>query len=93
MDGPPKFSGDTGIYYDDSSLYPMGGVWVLNCSMTVWDVEYTWINGGVRSFNTTLASEDLSALLSSPLARSPLAYGTQSFINSAASIAAYTGDD
>lgn len=84
-----KFDGDTGIYYDNS----LGGIWMFNCSTTVWNVSYTWVNGGVQNFNVTLASKDLSALLSAPLAWAPYMYGTANSILSAASRASYTGDN
>ncbi|KAJ9603743.1 hypothetical protein H2200_011929 [Cladophialophora chaetospira] len=87
--GFTTFTGDTGIYYDTS----LGGIWVFNCSMTVWEVNYTWVNGAVQKFNTTLASKDLSAMLSAPLAWSPYTYGISNSIISAASRAAYTGDN
>lgn len=63
-----EYSGDTGIYYEVGS--PAGGTWLLNCSSSVFDVSYTWINGTVHMFNVTKSSTDLSALLSSSFAYS-----------------------
>lgn len=63
----PQFIGDTGIYYD----VQWGGKWVFNCSTSVWHVNYTWVNGAVKRFGVTLASADLAALLSAPLAYAP----------------------
>lgn len=57
-----NFSGDAAFYWD----YQYGGIWMLNCSTTVYDVSYTWVNGQMSSFNTTLASTDFAALLTGP---------------------------
>lgn len=43
-----------------------GGLWMLNCSTTVYDLTYTWVNGSVASYNTSLASTDMAALLTGP---------------------------
>lgn len=36
--------------------------WILNCSTTVYDVSYTWVNGTVQDFNMTLSSPEMGAL-------------------------------
>jgi hypothetical protein len=84
----PTFEGDTGIFWDRDR----GGRFLLNCSTTVWLVNYTWVNGAVQDFNTTLASTDLAALLSAPLAwvlNQPVA----NTITDAATVASITGNN
>lgn len=61
------FAGDHGINYDPD-LLGRGGTWMLNCSMTVWDIRYTWVNGKVQTFDMTLASADMGGMLSGPIA-------------------------
>ena len=42
--------------------------WVLNCSASVYDVSYTWVNGAVQTFNMTLASPEMGGMISAPFA-------------------------
>ncbi|KAH6604413.1 sugar transport [Trichoderma cornu-damae] len=50
--------------------------WILNCSATVYEASYAWVNGSVAGFNTSLANGTLGGLVSGPfssgLARMPL---------------------
>lgn len=60
-----------GIVDNDDSYYwgdLHGGVWMLNCSTMVYDVTYSWVNGTVTSFNKSMSSPELAALLTGPLA-------------------------
>jgi hypothetical protein len=59
---------DSQIYRSDSGTTE----WILNCSTTVYQVTYTWVNGTVRHFNKTLASPEMGALISAPFAISNL---------------------
>ena len=88
-DNTPNFTGDTGIYFDSM----LGGRWVFNCSTTVWNVNYTWVNGAVQDFNVTLASPDLGGMLSSSLAWAGYQPQVQNAIAGAASIAGNTGNN
>lgn len=45
-----------------------GASWVLNCSATIYDVTYTFINGSVHEFNQTLASPAMGGFMSAPFA-------------------------
>jgi hypothetical protein len=80
-----NFTGDTGIYYDEGST--VGGIWLLNCSTTVHEVSYTWINGTINTFNHSLASNDTSALLSAPFTMAPISTYVQNALTSVANLA------
>ena len=84
----PEWENDTGIS-QDSGLYG-GAVWMLNCSTTVWDIQYSWVNGTVKSFNKTMSSTDMAGMFSGP----PAQYGAplmSAVITEAARVAAYQG--
>ncbi|RFU80225.1 sugar transport [Trichoderma arundinaceum] len=42
--------------------------WILNCSATIYEATYAWVNGSVASFNATLANGTLGGILSGPFA-------------------------
>lgn len=81
-----NFTNDTGIYYQEGDI--LGGIWMLNCSTNVHEVNYTWINGAVGTFEHRLASTDMSGLLSAPFAMAPY---NQYMHNALASIASVAG--
>lgn len=43
-----------------------GAAWVLNCSATVYDVTYTFVNGSVSRFDRELASPSMGGFISAP---------------------------
>jgi hypothetical protein len=57
---------------NDSQIYRSelgpSAMWVLNCSATVYDVSYTWVNGSLQTFNMTLSSAEMGGLISAPFA-------------------------
>ena len=55
---------DSDVVYASSN----GASWILNCSATVFDVSYTWINGSVASFNTTAANSTVGGIFSAAFA-------------------------
>lgn len=77
------FKGDADYYWDRN----YGGLWMLNCSTTVYEVTYAWVNGAVATFNTSLATGDMAALLTGPFV-----VGAGPFIqNSLLTVAAIAG--
>lgn len=54
----------TDIFLDHGTT----GSWLLNCSATVYEVDYTWVNGSLHTFNATPASADWGAFFSAPFA-------------------------
>ena len=42
--------------------------WVLQCSATVYHVNYTWSNGTINTFDAKLASAEMGGLISGPFA-------------------------
>ena len=57
-------SADPEVYGGGSSV----AIWILNCSSTVYDVEYTYVNGALHSFNATPAEPIYGAFFSAPFA-------------------------
>lgn len=51
---------------DDTS--GLGSSWVLNCSSTIYEATYTWVNGTVTSFNTSLANGTVGGIFSAGFA-------------------------
>lgn len=45
-----------------------GSSWVLNCTSTVYEVKYTWVNGTITSFNTSVANGTVGGIFSAGLA-------------------------
>ncbi|EXJ81833.1 hypothetical protein A1O1_07898 [Capronia coronata CBS 617.96] len=64
----PFASDDKGIAWAADLDPGNGATWQLNCSTTVYDVSYTWIDGAVHTFNKTKSTTDMAALLSAPFA-------------------------
>lgn len=58
----------------------LGFSWVLNCTSTVYEVTYTWVNGTVTSFNTTLANGTVGGIFSAGFAAG---FGTTALENTA----------
>ncbi|ETN36248.1 uncharacterized protein HMPREF1541_08525 [Cyphellophora europaea CBS 101466] len=85
------FVGDTGLFW--TTQLGGGATWVFNCSTTVWDIHYTWVNGSVHTFNKTLASTDMAGLFSAPPAFAAYNPVIQNAIAEAASVAAYSGNN
>ncbi|KAI1628977.1 hypothetical protein EDD37DRAFT_30846 [Exophiala viscosa] len=59
----------------DPQVFPnnsLTAVWILNCSSTVYDVTYTYVDGALHSFNATLAEPVWGAFFSAPFAWSYL---------------------
>lgn len=46
----------------------LGSSWVLNCTSTVYEATYTWVNGTVTSFNTSLANGTVGGIFSAGFA-------------------------
>lgn len=71
-------------------------VWLLNCSATVYDIDYTFVDGALRTLTPTLADGDWAALLSAPFAWAEAALGLQPAslaLDDAAFLAGYTAQD
>lgn len=85
---------DTGVVYDGSVVGTVN--WILNCSATVYEANYTWVNGSVASLNTTLANGTIGGIISGPFnndhadAALQVAANLASITNSSAEIAATT---
>ncbi|KAK5128573.1 hypothetical protein LTR85_003244 [Meristemomyces frigidus] len=60
---PTPLLKDHEVYTDGSSAY-----WMLGCGAVVHDVEYTWVNGSIHTFNATPASAAMGGLISGPFA-------------------------
>ncbi|KPI34827.1 uncharacterized protein AB675_4876 [Cyphellophora attinorum] len=85
------FQNDTGVAYSNS--LDGGANWMFNCSTSVWDISYSWVNGSVHSFNKTLASTDMGGLFSAPPAFAYNNLVIQDAIEAAAATAAYSGNN
>lgn len=59
-----SFANDRGVAYHSDTVETLS--WILNCSSTVYEATYTWVNGTVTSFNTTLANSTLGGIMSGP---------------------------
>ncbi|KAL5092204.1 hypothetical protein Trisim1_002088 [Trichoderma cf. simile WF8] len=59
-----SFANDPGIAYHSDTVETLS--WILNCSSTVYEATYTWVNGTVTSFNTALANSTLGGIMSGP---------------------------
>ncbi|KAJ9626686.1 uncharacterized protein PV06_01505 [Exophiala oligosperma] len=46
---------DPEIYYDQYNKF----AWMLNCSSSVYQVSYDWVNGTIQRFDTTMVSDPL----------------------------------
>lgn len=72
--------------------------WFLNCSATVYDTTYTWVNGSLASHNTTLSNNTIGLVVLSIFYHTygdqalQLAATTASFGNSSADVAATTAE-
>jgi hypothetical protein len=64
----PFGDGDKGVFWTASIDAGGGATWQLNCSSTVYDVSYSWIDGAVHAFNRTESTPDTAALFGSPFA-------------------------
>ncbi|RAO72582.1 uncharacterized protein BHQ10_008594 [Talaromyces amestolkiae] len=51
--------------FDGSGI---GSSWILNCSSTIYEATYTWVNGTVTSFNTSLANGTVGGIFSAGFA-------------------------
>lgn len=60
----PLSNDSTDIFLDGS----IEAKWLLNCSATVYDIDYTWVNGSLHTFNATPASAEWGAFFSAPFA-------------------------
>lgn len=40
--------------------------WFLNCSATIYDTTYTWVNGSVADVNNTLSNNTMGIVISAP---------------------------
>ncbi|KAK4077724.1 uncharacterized protein Triagg1_3418 [Trichoderma aggressivum f. europaeum] len=59
-----SFVNDPGVAYHSDAVETLS--WILNCSSTVYEATYTWVNDTVTSFNTTLANSTLGGIMSGP---------------------------
>ncbi|PSR88499.1 hypothetical protein BD289DRAFT_482101 [Coniella lustricola] len=70
--GFPAFGDpNTPLTSDSTNVFPNGSSyanWLLNCSTTVYDVEYSWVNGALHNFTATPASGKWGAFFSAPFA-------------------------
>lgn len=56
---------------NDPDVFPPDAAnarWLLNCSATVYEIDYTYVNGGLHTFNATLAAPEWGAFYSAPFA-------------------------
>lgn len=53
--------GDPELDYDGSGVQ-----WFLNCTTTVANVTYAWVNGSISTFSTELVSPEMAALFTGP---------------------------
>jgi hypothetical protein len=58
---------------DDGDIVTIAGTglgysWVLNCTSTIYEATYTWVNGTVTSFNTSLANGTVGGIFSGAFA-------------------------
>jgi hypothetical protein len=53
---------DPEIFYDWDWNY----AWMLKCESALYNVEYTWVNGSITEWNTTLSPADSGGMLSLP---------------------------
>ncbi|KAI3393997.1 hypothetical protein diail_3313 [Diaporthe ilicicola] len=60
----PLTSDGTDIFLNSSTT----ASWLLNCSATVYEIDYTWVNGSLHTFNATPASAEWGAFFSAPFA-------------------------
>ncbi|KAK4943190.1 hypothetical protein LTR10_017214 [Elasticomyces elasticus] len=62
LDSRLFLNGDAQVFPNSSSQ----ATWILNCSSTVYDVTYTYVNGALHSFNATVAEPVWGAFFSAP---------------------------
>ncbi|KIV79255.1 hypothetical protein PV11_06824 [Exophiala sideris] len=62
LDSRLFLNGDDQVFPNSSSQ----ATWILNCSSTVYDVTYTYVNGALHSFNATVAEPVWGAFFSAP---------------------------
>lgn len=94
----PLFGGNAdGV--SDQEVFANGStnaIWMLNCSATVYEVEYTYVNGALHSFDAQLASGDWGAFYSAPFSWFSYAMGLQPVqvaLSDAAYLAGYTAEN
>lgn len=76
----PLFAGTTADGMPDQEVFADGStnaIWMLNCSATIYEVEYTYVNGALHTFDTKLASGDWGAFFSAPFSWFSYALGLQ----------------
>ncbi|KAF3763160.1 hypothetical protein M406DRAFT_73790 [Cryphonectria parasitica EP155] len=69
---------NTALTNDTTEVFSNGStnaMWLLNCSATVYDVNYTWVNGALHSFQAQAADPEWGAFFSAPFAWSYLSLG------------------
>ncbi|KAL7794117.1 hypothetical protein V8C43DRAFT_315038 [Trichoderma afarasin] len=59
-----SFANDPGVAYHSDTVETLS--WILNCSSSVYEATYTWVNGTITSYNTTLANSTLGGIMSGP---------------------------
>lgn len=76
----PLFYGTDDDGMADQQVFANGStnaIWMLNCSATVYQIEYTYVNGALHTFDAKLASGDWGAFFSAPFAWFSYAMGLQ----------------
>lgn len=63
-----SFGTDTAGTATVDNIPGLGTSWILNCSSTVYELEYTWVNGTVTNFNTSLANGTVGGIVSAGFA-------------------------
>jgi hypothetical protein len=61
-DEPMTLLSDPEVFADQYSDY----VWMLNCSTSIYDATYSWVNGSVYNFTKELAQPEMGGVISAP---------------------------
>lgn len=94
--GNPLYAGTSDDGMADQQVFADGStnaVWMLDCNATIYEVEYTYVNGALHTFDTRLAAGDWGAFVSAPFSWFSYALGLQpveSSLRNAAYIAGNT---
>ncbi|KAF3764421.1 hypothetical protein M406DRAFT_71036 [Cryphonectria parasitica EP155] len=81
---------------DKTEVFAAGAsvaMWLLNCSATIYDIDYTWVNGTLHNFRAEPAAPEWGAFFSAPYAWASLSSGlntAKTNLQSAAWDAAYS---
>lgn len=59
-----SFGADTEGTATIDNIPGLGASWILNCTSNIYEATYTWVNGTVTSFNTSLANGTVGGIVS-----------------------------